>query len=157
MAGDLVKLCARKGKYMNQTERTKPNNIAKKFMYLILFCFFIVVCIGAEHVSRYLDKRNGADYLTRIHRSIRLKEYSPLKSISFPPNPLIHGQLEQRIVFRVDKNGFIEPSRVYEEADSNIFFLGGSTTACKALEERMRFPYMTGVLLSRELEKKINC
>ena len=54
--------------------------------------------------------------------------------------------------FSADENGFIEPSKIHQTPDLEIYFLGGSTTACLLVEDTFRFPYLTG----RFLEKKTN-
>ena len=40
--------------------------------------------------------------------------------------------------------------------DISLVFLGGSTTVCHYLDENLRFPYLTGVLLENKLGIKIN-
>ena len=58
--------------------------------------------------------------------------------------------------FRVDEDGFIEPGKVHEDADIGICFLGGSTTACMALGEKERFPYLVGQKLEQRWGKTVN-
>ena len=57
---------------------------------------------------------------------------------------------------KIDSNGFIIPSVRYSHPDLSLVFLGGSTTTCQFVDENLRFPYLTGVLLEKELGIKIN-
>ena len=58
--------------------------------------------------------------------------------------------------FRTDENGFVKPTKIHENADVNIFFLGGSTTECEYVDEPYRFPYVVGRILEEKTGKKIN-
>jgi lysophospholipase L1-like esterase len=58
--------------------------------------------------------------------------------------------------FHADHNGFIEPSGIYKIPDFNIVFLGGSTTECFNVKEKLRFPYLTGQLLEKKTGFKCN-
>ena len=54
------------------------------------------------------------------------------------------GILDEEYILRTDKDGFIEPSIIHDDADMEIVFLGGSTTECLYVREENRFPYLTG-------------
>lgn len=58
--------------------------------------------------------------------------------------------------FETDENGFINPSRIYEEADYNIFFMGDSTVECSFVQPEKRYPYLVGRLLEKKTNIKIN-
>ena len=57
---------------------------------------------------------------------------------------------------RIDKDGFIIPSKKYDHPDLSLVFLGASTTECRFMEEDQRFPYLVGSLLEKKLGLKIN-
>lgn len=48
---------------------------------------------------------------------------------------------------RTDRRSYILPSVVHDAADATIVFLGGSTTECIAVAERLRFPALVSALL----------
>lgn len=62
----------------------------------------------------------------------------------------------QEYQFSVDENGFVKPSKIHENPDINIFFIGGSTTECEYVDEPYRFPYLAGRILEEKTGKKIN-
>ncbi len=55
-----------------------------------------------------------------------------------------------------DPDGFMRPSAVHSRPDITIIFLGGSTTACLAVDEEKRFPYLAGRLLERRTGLAVN-
>ena len=85
-------------------------------------------------------------------RYVRLREYRPglYKSRPTPPfladNPGNEGHV--RCELSIDAEGFIEPSRVHEQPDVTIAFLGGSTTAIEYVQPQLRFPYLVGESMS---------
>ncbi|WP_054650764.1 SGNH/GDSL hydrolase family protein [Salidesulfovibrio brasiliensis] len=60
------------------------------------------------------------------------------------------------MVRRGDENGFIMPSRIHDNPDFEVVFLGGSTTECLSIPEKQRFPYLTGRLLENQHDMKVN-
>ncbi|MEM7204016.1 MAG: SGNH/GDSL hydrolase family protein [Planctomycetota bacterium] len=85
------------------------------------------------------------------HRAIRLREHKPRLDLDIPmpdqllrdPDSLAQGSVH----LAIDADGFIEPSKVHEEADFTVVFLGGSTTECLWVQEDNRFPFVAGRLL----------
>ena len=70
------------------------------------------------------------------------------------PDPGCHADVRQPgaqkpYVLRVDRQGFIMPSKIHDHPDLTIAFLGGSTTECIYVDEDNRFPYLVGRLLER--------
>lgn len=59
-------------------------------------------------------------------------------------------------ILEIDENGYVAPSKIYDEPDVNIVFLGGSTTENIFMDEDSRFPYLAGRIIDKELNKKIN-
>jgi lysophospholipase L1-like esterase len=79
-----------------------------------------------------------------------------MSDCSFPPQNNFDTLVYKKYKLRIDKNGFIIPSERYLHPDISLVFLGGSTTVCHYLDEDVRFPYLTGVLLENKLGIKIN-
>ncbi|MBM3579629.1 MAG: SGNH/GDSL hydrolase family protein [Alphaproteobacteria bacterium] len=105
---------------------------------------------GAEKYSLY----NKMEYelLCRGKRFIKLRENRPNQNtFRVPPY-----DETQKYSFRTDENGFVLPSKIYENPDLNIFFIGGSTTECEMVDEPYRFPYLSGRILEEKTGKKIN-
>lgn len=50
---------------------------------------------------------------------------------------------------RSDARGYMLPSRQYENPDVTLAFFGGSTTACSAVQEDLRFPAHVATLLAQ--------
>lgn len=85
-------------------------------------------------------------------RNIVLRENKPSTlKMKVPPY-----DQTQKYRFETDENGFIKPTKIHENPDLNIFFLGGSTTECEYVDEPYRFPYLTGRILEKKTGKKIN-
>ena len=59
-------------------------------------------------------------------------------------------------VLDVDADGFIEPATIHADPDLRIVFVGGSTTECLYVTPDLRFPYLAGRLLERELGASVN-
>jgi hypothetical protein len=95
-----------------------------------------------------------------IKRSIKLREFNPLyRDVLVPDQNAMRmsDSLEQKPYgLRVDRQGFIMPSRVHDHPDLTLAFLGGSTTECTYVDEDQRFPYLVGRLLERDLHLKVN-
>lgn len=62
----------------------------------------------------------------------------------------------ESIDFRVDREGYMVPSRVHESADLDVYFLGGSTTETLYVAETSRWPYLVGRELENRLGVKVN-
>src|SRR5688500_9278916 len=50
------------------------------------------------------------------------------------------GANPRTVRFRTDSRSYILPSDQYRHPQSTVVFLGGSTTACEAVQEPLRFP-----------------
>jgi lysophospholipase L1-like esterase len=131
----------------------------KKTVLILILIFLAAVIYGSEKMLAY--KSGGIGFSFALpDRAVRLREYRPGLQEKTAPTPTelkASDSLENRLyLLRIDKNGFIEPSRKYAHADKSLVFLGGSTTECRYNQEDERFPYLTGVLLEKELGIKIN-
>jgi len=106
--------------------------------------------------SRNQDRIN----LVGINRSIKLREFKPLYRNILTPDASamrMSDSLEQKpYVLRVDRQGFIMPSKIHERPDLTMAFLGGSTTECTYVDENLRFPYLAGRLIEAQTGLKVN-
>jgi lysophospholipase L1-like esterase len=59
------------------------------------------------------------------------------------------GMEPRKVTLRTDERGYILPHVVDEDPALTVAFLGGSTTACVAVQEDLRFPALTASLLTR--------
>jgi lysophospholipase L1-like esterase len=102
----------------------------------------------------------GTPQRPSIQRYVRLRELSPLTYEVFTPAPQVFdteaGSQPRRVVIRVDEHGFLMPSRVHAHPDLVLAFLGGSTTECRAIPEKERFPYLVGRHLEQVFKVKVN-
>jgi len=60
------------------------------------------------------------------------------------------------VVFKTDCDGYIYPSRIYENPDITIVFMGDSSVECTYVEQEKRYPYLVGRKLEQYWNKKIN-
>ena len=130
----------------------------KKIIACIVLAFLIAGVYGMEKLLAY--KNNGIGYNFALqNRAIVLREFRPLlKEYNHPvkedePYDTVE---KKNYLLRVDGNGFIEPSEKYADPDISLVFLGDSVTAELLVDEEKRFPYLSGVLLEKDLKVKIN-
>ena len=95
-----------------------------------------------------------------IKRAIKLKEFNPLyRDVLVPDADYVRkcdGLERKEFVLRVDRQGFIMPSKIHEHPDLTLAFLGGSTTECTYVDEDQRFPYLAGRLIEQQTHLKVN-
>ena len=95
-----------------------------------------------------------------IKRSIKLREFNPLYRDVLVPDAdamrMSDSLAQKEYVLRVDREGFIMPSRIHDHPDLTIAFLGGSTTECTYVDEQIRFPYLAGRLIEQQTGLKVN-
>ncbi|MDD2902331.1 MAG: SGNH/GDSL hydrolase family protein [Syntrophales bacterium] len=131
---------------------------AKKTIGLIVIVALVAIIFSAEKILKYRNQGFGFNY-NLPNRAVRLREYRPTLKLR-----LMAGITEtdydtlprKEFLLRIDKDGFIIPSKKHEHAVITLAFIGGSTTECRYVEEEHRFPYLTGVLLEGRLNTKIN-
>jgi hypothetical protein len=126
-------------------------------------CAIVLLAIGclALVTEKILARRNpGLINPLGIKRSIKLREFNPLYRDVLVPDPeylrKADGLEAKKFLLRVDRQGFIMPSKVHDRPDLTIAFLGGSTTECTYVEEENRFPYLTGRLIEQHTGLKVN-
>jgi lysophospholipase L1-like esterase len=84
-------------------------------------------------------------------RHIVLRECSPLSETRHSA-----WNSDEQYVRRCDDNGFIKPSRVHDDPELEIVFLGASTTECLHNPEDQRFPYLAGRLIEERTNRRVN-
>jgi hypothetical protein len=130
----------------------------KKVISLIVMMAIAILAIVTEKLLgvKNHDQINPAG----IQRSIKLREFNPLyRDILVPNADALHDSdslVQKPYALRVDRQGFIMPSKVHDHPDLTIAFLGGSTTECVYVEEQNRFPYLAGRLLENQTRLKVN-
>lgn len=128
---------------------------------VIFFLVVSVVCGLSLVTEKLLSWRSqGLGYAPGTIRYIKLREFPPgYHEVLHPSKQAVakSDSLEDRdFIIRVDKDGFIMPSRVHNHPDLTLFFLGGSTTECVYVEEYSRFPYLAGHLLEEKTGLLVN-
>ena len=128
----------------------------KKTLIFFLLFFIVGLTVLAEIIISY--KNNT--YFSGIIRYIRLREISPLTSRYVSPDRIelnfSDSLIDKKYLLRTDEDGFIVPSKLNDDPEITIVFLGGSTTECRYNDEKKRYPYLTGELLAKETGLKIN-
>jgi hypothetical protein len=130
----------------------------KKTILLFLMGALLFMVYGTEKLLAWKNQGKGFNFALP-HRAIHLREYRPFLSLTAYPN-LEAGASDSPVPkdyrFRIDPDGFIMPSKRYENPDITLVFLGASTTECSHVQEENRLPYRTAVLLEKEFGIKIN-
>ncbi|MFH1319491.1 MAG: SGNH/GDSL hydrolase family protein [Bacteroidota bacterium] len=142
---------------------TKNPFKAKVLFGLTLVLFFFILLLLTELILGYFSYKNKyRSLLNSNHRFVRLKENPPNLNMQYimsedakKKNNIVNLS-EDKFILRTDMDGFVEPSKIHNNADMNIFFIGGSTTECRALDEKKRFPYLVGRILEEKTGLKIN-
>ena len=130
-------------------------------MVFILYSVVVAALLLAG-LEGYLKKQAGEPPLSEgTERSIRLREHRPGSVLTMLPDEAFLREFTQNLdrrkyIVRVDENGFIMPSRLHDEPDRVLVFLGGSTTECMLVDENLRFPALVGALLSQQTGLAIN-
>ena len=131
----------------------------KKTLALITGVALLLIVFAGEKFLQFYNHRHGV-FLETHSRYIRLREYRPLTRLMLPFSPgrpfSANHLSAKKYPLKVDRDGFIMPSRKYARPDLSLVFLGGSTTECLFVDEESRFPYLAGVILEEKTGKKIN-
>jgi lysophospholipase L1-like esterase len=132
----------------------KTTVLVFNLLAVLLLLFAAESYLSLTDKPAFQVKREGA------HRAISLREGRPHFDIVFYPEPYwkdISDNLPmQQYRTTYDENGFLTPSKVHEQADKEIYFLGGSTTFCEFMDEEARFPTLSAGLLSDKTGLKVN-
>ncbi len=130
----------------------------KKIIVLTIFVILTASTYGLEKYLAYKNKGIGYNFALQ-KRAIVMREFRPLlKEYNYPvKEDAPYDTIEKKnYLLRIDDNGFIMPSKRYSHADMSLVFLGDSVTAELLVDEEKRFPYLTGVLLEKDMGIKIN-
>lgn len=141
------------------------NRTARSVVRTALFIVYslaipLALIAGLEWYLMHRD--TGEPVATQgIERAIRLREHAPGSVLIEEPDAVFLKVSAQNVsrkkyLLRIDEDGFIMPSRRYAVPDATIVFLGGSTTESVLVEEDLRFPALTGELLSRKSGLRVN-
>lgn len=131
-----------------------------KYLSVGVACVIAVLII----LEFLLEGLYGIPDSERARRAIPINENEPYIMTTASRDDYYNGIYAVKDVFtglgdytaRVDANGFIEPSRVHDEPDMTIIFLGGSTTECITVSEEKRYPYLVGRMLEEETGYAVN-
>lgn len=124
-----------------------------------------VVSIGltltaGEFFLRQRLKDTLVGYVEYTRRSITLREAKPNQSTVIRPDPRLlaasDGLEVKSVNFRIDPDGFIQPSARHVAPDLTIGFMGGSTTECIYVDELKRFPHGVAIQLEEQYGIKVN-
>jgi lysophospholipase L1-like esterase len=130
----------------------------KKVIFLIVVLAVAILAVVTEKILA-LKNHNRINPLG-IQRYIKLREFNPLYRDVLVPNDdavrLSDSLVQKPYVLRVDRQGFIMPSKIHEHPNLTLAFLGGSTTECTYVDENVRFPYLAGRLLEQQTGLKVN-
>ncbi len=142
------------------SQNTKKANV---LLIIVLAVVFWMLLLLVELILGYSSyKLRISAMVNSQERSIRLREIPPnlhlVEEISEEAkdrNNIINLSQDSYIL-KTDKDGFILPSEMHIEPDVTLFFLGGSTTECRAVDPLQRFPYLAGRILEKRSGMKVN-
>ncbi|MBF0189323.1 MAG: SGNH/GDSL hydrolase family protein [Magnetococcales bacterium] len=140
--------------------KTPKKNRFERHPILTMMVVIIGVILLLLVVTETLLTLKHGPVTPYAHRAISLREFPPHYRKSKLPRDAqmaLTDSLEKRVyTIRSDEKGFIMPSRIHDQPERTLLFLGGSTTECFYVDEEKRFPYLTGRLLEKRTGKKIN-
>jgi lysophospholipase L1-like esterase len=130
----------------------------KKVISLIVLLAVAGLAVATEKILAYRNHHQINPL--GIQRYIKLREFNPLYRDVLVPNrqamEMSDSLVQKPYVLRVDRQGFIMPSRIHAHPDLTLVFLGGSTTECVYVDEKDRFPYLAGRLIEQQTGLKVN-
>ena len=104
-------------------------------------------------VEGYL-RMSWTNYWQNAKRIVELKERVSRDKVKYNREGLLKDG--GYVSIQVDEDRFLLPSYIKNGKEEKIItFLGGSTTECAWVKEELRFPYLTGKLLSEEWNTSI--
>jgi len=127
-----------------------------------IFFLLLVVAAGLALITeKWLAWKAGPNHnLLGVKRAIQLREHEPLYANVLVPSELsletADNLVRKSYLMRVDDNGFLMPSKIYDDPQLSLVFLGGSTTECLYVDEEHRFPYLAGRLLEKKAGLRVN-
>ena len=138
----------------NHFKPGKNENIQLRTWFLMIFITLTIIIAIIAVLELYCGFRyyKYRDGLKDYARSIRLKENPPGSQFSISGRK--YGKSDTKFI--IDSNGYVFPSEIHKNPDIKIFFIGGSTTECAAVDQESRFPYLVGRVLEKSTNFKIN-
>jgi hypothetical protein len=125
---------------------------AKKLLFFLVVLIIGSMALVTEKILAYRAQPNI--YYPGIKRFVKLRESRPLYSdVLVPPQntmDISDSLVRKGYPFRIDANGFILPSKIHDNPQLTLAFLGGSTTECAYVDEETRFPYLVGRLVEKK-------
>jgi len=121
-------------------------------LFLLVVLIIGGMALVTEKILAYRAQPNI--YYPGIKRYVKLRETRPLFSdVLVPPQntmDISDSLVRKGYPFRIDANGFIMPSKIHDDPQLTLAFVGGSTTECAYVGEENRFPYLVGRLLEKK-------
>lgn len=106
--------------------------------------------------SPYIDL-NSNDQFKLNERLVKFRE-NPInvkKKVQIPKDISTHFEYDE-VSYETDNQGYIKPSRIYNNPDLKFFFLGGSTTENLYIIPEKRYPYLSTKMIENIFKIKIN-
>lgn len=127
-------------------------------MILLILVGLAALVLVAERYLAHENREQGR--VLGLKRYIDLREHQPYSDYQSHPSAdhlaLTDSLKDGNYRLRIDKDGFIEPSRRHKHPDLTLVFLGGSTTECNYVAETNRFPLQVALDLEKDLGIKVN-
>ena len=124
------------------------------FTFTLLFILEFIFYEDEQLVTGLFTINKSVSYYPSETRSIQLREWPPNLNLKITPSKytlMTSSRLEKKeYSLRTDQNGFMLPISKYDDPDVKLAFLGGSTTECLFIDENIRFPYFTSVLMKEQ-------
>lgn len=134
-------------------------NNPKKTIFIIVIAFIIICMFASEKFFAWRNQKASINPIYYL-RYITLRESPPGLADYFTPSEEDRKESDtleiKKYRVQVDQNGFTMPSEKYAHPDLVLVFLGGSVVECMFVDEDKRFPYLTGCLLEKQCNIKIN-
>lgn len=106
--------------------------------------------------SPYIDLKSNNQFKTN-ERLVKFRE-NPInvkQNVKIPKEFLDHFDYEE-VIYETDSEGYIKPSKIYDNPDLNFFFLGGSTTENLYINPKKRYPFLSTKMIENFYQIKIN-
>ena len=130
----------------------------KKFFISSIIFFILLIFVDKIIFLIYGNKYNIYNLQSSSDRNIILREIKPNLEVEVSPGKTYirttQGLQDKKYKLKTDNDGFIVNSNSLirdNEENADIIFFGGSTTELMFVEEKNRFPYLTGVFLTKKI------
>lgn len=106
--------------------------------------------------SPYIDLKSNNQFKVN-ERLVKFRE-NPInlkRNVKIPKEFSDHFDY-QEVIYETDSEGYIKPSKIYDNPDLNFYFLGGSTTENLYINPQKRYPYLSSKMIENFYKIKIN-